>query len=166
VILRPVDPADPAELAAIGALTVQAYTADGFLGGAEDGYAEHLRAAADRARDAELAVAVDEGAGALLGTVTYCRAGTPWAEVSRPGEAEFRMLAVAPEARGRGVGAALAAWCVERARADGCTGVVLSTLTVMHAAHRLYERMGFVRTPERDWWPAPDVQLITYALAL
>ncbi len=166
MILRLVDQADPAELAAVGALTVQAYTADGFLRGAEDGYADHLRAAADRARDAELAVAVDESAGTLLGTVTYCRAGTPWAEVSRPGEAEFRMLAVAPEARGRGAGAALAAWCVDRARDDGCTAVVLSSLTVMHTAHRLYERMGFVRTPERDWWPMPEVRLITYALAL
>ncbi len=166
MILRPVDPADPAELAAVGALTVQAYTADGYLRGAEDGYAEHLRAAADRTRDAELAVAVDENDGTLLGTVTYCLAGTPWAEISRPGEAEFRMLAVAPDARGRGVGAALAEWCVERARADGCTGVVLSTLPVMHTAHRLYERMGFVRTPERDWWPVPEVELITYALPL
>jgi hypothetical protein len=26
--------------------------------------------------------------------------------------------------------------------------------------------MGFVRTPERDWWPVPDLQLITYRLAL
>jgi GNAT superfamily N-acetyltransferase len=166
VILRLADPADPDELVAVGALTVSAYTADGYLGGAEDGYAEHLRAAADRARDAELAVAVDDADGSLLGTVTYCRAGTPWAEVSRPGEAEFRMLAVAPEARGRGVGAALADWCVQRARVDGCTSVVLSTLPEMHPAHRLYERMGFVRTPDQDWWPAPEVQLITYALAL
>jgi GNAT superfamily N-acetyltransferase len=157
---------DPDELAAVGALTVSAYTADGHLRGAEDGYAERLRAAADRARDAELTVAVDEADGTLLGTVTYCRAGTPWAEVSRPGEAEFRMLAVAPQARGRGVGAALAGWCVERARADGCTGVVLSTLTQMNAAHRIYERLGFARTPERDWWPDPEVRLITYALPL
>ena len=166
MILRRADPADPAELAAVGALTVTAYTADGYLRGAEDGYAEHLRAAADRARDAELAVAVEDDSGDLLGTVTYCRAGTPWAEVSRAGEAEFRMLAVAPAARGRGVGAALAAWCVQRARADGCTAVVLSTLPMMHAAHRLYGRMGFVRTPDRDWRPDPEVLLITYALAL
>ena len=166
MILRLADPADADELAAVGALTVAAYAADGYLRGTEDGYAEQLRAAADRAREADLAVAVDETDGVLLGTVTYCRSGTPWAEVSRPGEAEFRMLAVAPEARGRGVGAALTGWCLERARADGCTGVVLSTLPMMHAAHRLYERMGFVRTPDQDWWPVPEVQLITYALAL
>ncbi len=166
MILRLADQADPDELAAVGALTVAAYTADGYLRGAEDGYAEHLRAAGDRAREAELAVAVDETDGSLLGTVTYVRAGTPWAEVSKPGQAEFRMLAVAPEARGRGVGAALTGWCLDRARAEGCTGIVLSTLPMMHAAHRLYERLGFVRTPELDWYPAPDVHLITYALAL
>jgi ribosomal protein S18 acetylase RimI-like enzyme len=165
-MLRLADPADPDELAAVGALTVDAYTADGHLDGDVDGYADHLRAAGDRARDAELAVAVDEGSGAVLGTVTYCRAGTPWAEVSDSGEAEFRMLAVAPTARGRGVGEALATWCVERARADGCQAVVLSTLPTMHAAHRIYRRLGFVRTPERDWFPEPEVPLITYRLEL
>jgi ribosomal protein S18 acetylase RimI-like enzyme len=166
VILRLADPADPDELAAVGALTVTAYTADGYLSGTEDGYAEHLRAAGERARDATLAVVIDEPGGELLGTVTYCVPGTPWAEVSQPGEAEFRMLAVAPGARGRGVGATLTAWCLDRARTEGRTAMVLSTLTVMHTAHRLYERMGFVRTPERDWWPTPEVELITYRLAL
>jgi hypothetical protein len=29
----------------------------------------------------------------------------------------------------------------------------------------MYERMGFVRTPDRDWVPAPGVKLLlTYAL--
>jgi len=166
VILRLADPSDAVEIAVVGALTVDAYLADGYLGGAEDGYAGHLRAAAERARDAELAVAVDEASGAVLGTVTYCRSGTPWAEVSGDGEAEFRMLAVAPTARGQGVGEALATWCIDRARADGCHAVVLSTLPVMHPAHRIYQRLGFVRTPERDWYPQPDIQLITYQLEL
>jgi ribosomal protein S18 acetylase RimI-like enzyme len=166
VILRLAHPTDPDELAAVGALTVAAYLTDGYLDGDADGYAEHLRAAADRARDADLAVAVAEESGEVLGTVTYCRAGTPWAEVSGHGEAEFRMLAVAPTARGRGVGEALATWCVDRARADGCHAVVLSTLPVMHAAHRIYQRLGFVRTPERDWYPEPEVPLITYRLEL
>ena len=166
MILRLADPADPDELAAVGELTLAAYVADGYLDGSTDSYADHLRNAADRAREAELAVMVEEPGGVLVGTVTYCTAGTPWSEVSDPGEAEFRMLAVAPAARGRGVGAALAAWCVERARADGCSAVALSTLPVMDAAHRLYERMGFTRTPDRDWYPRPEVRLITYRLVL
>jgi hypothetical protein len=39
----------------------------------------------------------------------------------------------------------------------------------MHSAHRIYERLGFVRTPERDWNPVPyldDIFLLTYALTL
>ena len=164
VIVRLADLADADELAAVGELTVAAYLADGYLHGTDD-YADQLRAAGDRAREAVLVVAADDSDG-LLGTVTYCAAGTPWAEVSGPGEAEVRMLAVAPEARGRGVGSRLTEWCVDRARRDGCHAVVLSSLGDMHAAHRLYERMGFVRTPDRDWWPIPDLQLITYRLAL
>ena len=32
----------------------------------------------------------------------------------------------------------------------------------MAAAHRLYERLGFGRGPERDWQPLPGVVLITF----
>lgn len=157
-------PAAPAELPAVGELTLAAYVADGYLSAADD-YAGELRAAADRAAGADLAVAVDES-GELLGTVTFALAGTRWAEVSRPGEAEFRMLAVAPQARSRGVGAALARWCVERAREHGATAVAICSMSRMHSAHRIYERMGFVRAPDRDWWPVPEVQLLAYRLDL
>jgi ribosomal protein S18 acetylase RimI-like enzyme len=76
------------------------------------------------------------------------------------------MLAVAPAARGRGIGHALTRWCVDRAREQGCSRVVLSSLDRMHAAHRLYERMGFRRLPERDWFPSPEISLVSYALDL
>jgi hypothetical protein len=39
----------------------------------------------------------------------------------------------------------------------------------MHAAHRIYERLGFTRTPDRDWNPLPDlddITLLTYELTL
>lgn len=157
-------PAEPAELPAVGELTVGAYVADGYLSTADD-YATELRAASDRAAGAELAVAVDESGG-LLGTVTFALAGSEWAEISRPGEAEFRMLAVAPQARGRGVGAALTRWCVDRAGEHGCTAVAICSMVQMRTAHRIYERMGFVRAPDRDWWPTPEVELIAYRLDL
>lgn len=157
-------PAEPRELAAVGDLTLAAYVADGYLS-PEDPYAGELRAADERASQAELAVAVSH-TGALLGTVTFCLPGSALAEISRPGEAEFRMLAVAPEARGRGVGAALAQWCVDRAREQGCTAVALSSLPDMRVAHRIYERMGFARAPERDWRPTPEILLIAYLLEL
>jgi hypothetical protein len=44
--------------------------------------------------------------------------------------------------------------------------VALSTLPEMATAHRMYERMGFERAPDRDWWPNPRVHLIVYLLDL
>jgi GNAT superfamily N-acetyltransferase len=143
-------PADAAELAEIGELTVAAYRADGFV---PDGhpYAVRLADAAGRQRDAELLVAADGGR--LLGTITVVRPGTPYAEISTPGELEFRMLAVRPDARGRGIARLLITAVVDRARADGCVAVVLSSLDRMRNAHRLYQRFGFRRAPERDSAP-------------
>ena len=157
--------AQPEEFLAVGQLTLGAYTADGYLVEDTD-YAAELVGAAHRAAEAELVVAVDPTSHELLGTVTFCLSGSHYAEVSHAGEAEFRMLAVAPEARGRGVCHALARWCVDRAREQGCTAVVLCTLDRMHTAHRLYDRMGFSRLPERDWDPTPDITLLAYGLDL
>ena len=158
-------PAEPDELAAVGDLTVAAYAADGYLIYADD-YADELRDAARRAELATLLVAVDELSGAVLGTATFFLAGTPYAEVSRPGEAEFRMLAVGKEARGQGVGAALVQSCIERARDAGCTALALCSLKQMTPAHRIYERMGFVRAPNRDWEPLPGLTLVAFVLPL
>jgi hypothetical protein len=36
----------------------------------------------------------------------------------------------------------------------------------MTAAHRIYERLGFTRIPERDWSPVPGVDLLAYRLDL
>jgi hypothetical protein len=44
--------------------------------------------------------------------------------------------------------------------------VRLSSQHEMTAAHRLYERLGFVRTPSLDWSPVPGLELITFALLL
>jgi ribosomal protein S18 acetylase RimI-like enzyme len=157
-------PAEESDLPAIGALTVEAYRVDGFLEGTED-YADHLSDAPSRYRDAELLVAVDD-AGTVLGSVTVVLPGTPFAEISRPGELEFRMLAVSQSARGRGVGEALVRAVMDRARAAGAGQVVLSSSDRMRAAHRLYERLGFTRLPERDWTPLPGVRLVAYACGL
>ncbi|MEU6642435.1 GNAT family N-acetyltransferase [Saccharomonospora sp. NPDC046836] len=158
--------ARPAEFAALGELTVAAYQADGLLGhDAGESYAAELRAAAHRAEHAELLVAVADS-GAPIGTVTIVRAGTPYTEIARDGEVEFRMLAVAADARGRGVGAALTQAVLDRARALAARRVVLCSLESMTTAHRLYARLGFRRLPERDWEPVPGVTLLAYSLEL
>lgn len=154
--------ARPGEYAAIGELTVEAYAAGGHL--ADDvGYDASLRDVAGRAASAEVLVAVD-GGDVVLGTVTVAAAGTPKAEVARAGELEFRMLAVSPRAQGRGVGEALTKAVLDLARERRLSRVVLSSRDRMSTAHRLYERLGFVRAPELDWAPHPDVPLWAFAM--
>jgi ribosomal protein S18 acetylase RimI-like enzyme len=158
-----VRPAHTTELGAIGDLTERAYAADGFVD-AEDPYADHLRDAVTRSREAELYVALVEDE--IAGTVTFCPEGSAWGEIAQPGEGEFRMLAVAPEHRRRGVAAALVGVCVERSRELGYDAVVLSSLAVQQPAHRLYESLGFRRVPDRDWSPHDGVDLQAFRLAL
>ena len=149
------------QVADAGALTAEAYLADRLVDATES-YADELRDAERRAREATLLVAVvppGEGDGAsdrddepvVVGTVTLAPYGTSYAEVAEPGELEIRMLAVAPEARRRGVAELLMAAALREAVAIGATRVVLSTLDSMTAAQRLYGRLGFVAVPERDW---------------
>ncbi|MGH3979292.1 MAG: GNAT family N-acetyltransferase [Pseudonocardiaceae bacterium] len=157
-----VRPARPHELAAVGELTLESYVADGLLDRA-DSYAVQLRDAARRSRDAELLVAVD-GSDRLLGTVTVCEPGSPFGEISCEGELEFRMLAVIPEARGRGIGELLARAVLGRATERDVRQVVLSSSVRMTPAHRLYARLGFTRLPERDWHPVPGVELLAFGL--
>ena len=152
--------ARPEDIAAVGEVTVAAY-AD-FTDGETDSYVAHLRDAASRDRDAELWVATPDDSEEILGTVTLTPPGSPWREIARDGEGEFRMLAVAPAARGTGIGSALVDLVLDRFRRDGARAVVMSTLAEMTAAHRIYERAGFVRDPERDWSPLPGVELISY----
>ena len=82
-----------------------------------------------------------------------------------------------PRFHRRGVGGALLAEIVARARAEkGVDAVVLTTMPSMTDAHRMYERAGFVRVPERDWLLAdvvPDLDpadetgpFLVYRLAL
>ena len=151
------------ELAEVGRLTVEAYAADGVIT-ADHPYATHLADAAERHRHAVLLVAEDDGR--LVGTATVVPAASPLVEMCRTGEVELRMLAVVPRARRRGVGERLVRACVEVGRERGLERVILSSGTWMASAHRLYERLGFTRVPDRDWSPRPDVRLVAYELPL
>ena len=156
------------EFDAVGELTGKVYLDDDLLDfGESDEYLHTLRDAATRAAQAELLVAVDPS-GTLLGTVTYVGDGGPFADLAGPGEAEFRMLAVSPEARGRGVGEALVHACVERTRERGLGRIVICSQRHMYAAHRLYGRLGFERAPDRDWNPIEgiDLSLMVFTLTL
>jgi len=158
-----VRPATEEELEAVGTITVEAYTKDGFLEADAD-YVHQLADAAGRAGDAEVWVAVDESG--VLGSVTYCPVGSSYQEVASGSEGEFRMLSVAAAARRRGVAEALVNQCILRSRELEYDAVALCSMEEMATAHRLYRRLGFVRAPERDWTPVPGVFLVAFRLDL
>lgn len=60
------------------------------------------------------------------------------------------------------IGEALTRAVLRRAGELGRARVVLVSLDRMKAAHRLYERIGFARLPERDWAPYPGVLLLAF----
>lgn len=154
-------PVQAREHDAVGALTVEVYRQAGW---SYPDYEPHLRDATSRAQTASVLVAL--AGQRVTGAVTVATRLGPWAEQAVRGEAIVRMLVVAPDQRGAGIGEALVRATVEVARADGCAMVRLSSRPDMTAAHRLYERLGFTRTPSFDWTPHDGVQLLGYALAL
>lgn len=162
VLVRPATSADYPE---IGRISVEAYRADGQL--ADDNPYQHtLRDVAGRAQGNEILVAVDVETQAVLGSVTLPLPGSELIELSKPGELEFRMLAVDPAAQGRGAGTALVRACVARAVERGCSAVVICTRDFAKRAMGMYERLGFVRAPELDWTAIPDVRLLGLRLEL
>ena len=116
------------------------------------------------AEPAPAAQIVADEAGAVVGAVLlYPPADDalpprPWPEV--------RLLAVAPAARGRGIGAALMQECIWRTREAGQPVLSLHTTDFMRVAKAMYERMGFVRAPEIDFTPAPGVVIQGFRLDL
>jgi ribosomal protein S18 acetylase RimI-like enzyme len=166
--------ARPAELTEIGDLRVTAYEAGGFLSDASH-YGETLRTLGNDATGQILVAVGNDGEGGkrhrikthgILGTVMLQLPPHAGHVVRGPDEAEIRALAVAPEARGRGVGRALLRAVADRARACGVRHLLLSTQTTMLAAQHLYTEAGFRRLPERDWDPVPGFTLLAYGVEL
>jgi ribosomal protein S18 acetylase RimI-like enzyme len=128
-------------------------------------YEESLRDVARRAAEADVLVAVN-GCG-LFGCVTFVSdAANPWAEQLEEDEASIRMLAVDPAVQRQGAGRALLDASILRAHELGRGGLFLHSTPWMAAAHRLYGLAGFVRAPERDWLPVPEVALLAFRLDL
>ena len=120
-----------------------------------------------RARDRSERI-VAERAGSIAGSVLLFPPATDaYGAATASGDyPEVRLLAVAPEARGHGIGAALMKECARRARGAGAAALGLHTTDIMRAAVRMYERLGYVRTPEHDFVPAPGILIKGYRLDL
>ena len=131
-----------------------------------EGYRENILATMTDVAPALHLVAEKDGV--ILGSVLMY---PPGAAFSTPDEGpltcpEARLLAVAPEARGQGVGTALMKECIRRARRLGAVCLNLHTTDMMQVAMRMYERMGFVRVPELDFHPHPNITVKAFRLEL
>ncbi|MGY1838017.1 MULTISPECIES: GNAT family N-acetyltransferase [unclassified Modestobacter] len=157
-----IGPARSDEHDRIGRLTADVYTAEGF---ASPEYARQLADVAGRAGRSDLLVARDD-AGLVVGSVALVLTGDFGQVTEADDEAAFRMLVVDPAVRGQGLGEALVQACLDRARAAGKRRMLLATGPQMTTAHRLYDRLGFSRLPERDWSPVPGIELRVYAREL
>lgn len=92
----------------------------------------------------ELVVA--ERGGEVVGTLQL----TVLPGIARQGGKRAQIEAVHVDARfrGKGIGHALLAWAIGRARQEGCRLVQLTTDKSRLEAHRFYERLGFVASHE------------------
>ena len=129
-------------------------------------YRQHILMTLDKEKSAERIVAEHEGT--VIGSVllypsianvySQVRVDVDWPEV--------RLLAVAPRARGQGVGTALMDECEQRARCAGATALGLHTTDMMQAAMRIYEHRGFIRAPELEFYPAEGIHAKGYRRSL
>jgi len=162
--------ARPGDRQAILALTLEAYGEyAGQVPALWERYRENIVATLEDVAPAAQIVAEDES-GALVGAVLLYPAGSalaiPGAAPMRRRWPEVRLLAVAPAARGHGVGALLMRECLRRAAEAGDSALSLHTTEMMRAARRLYQRLGFVREPSLDFHPAPGFTIEGYRLDL
>ncbi|MFC0557589.1 GNAT family N-acetyltransferase [Halalkalibacter alkalisediminis] len=111
---------------------------------------------ADTQDRVELIVA--EVDGMILGSVALFppKADAYEGKVDELEYSEIRLLAVTPEARGKGVARALIMECVERTKAKGYDEIGLHTADFMKSAIKLYGSIGFERLPDHDFEPAND----------
>jgi len=156
------------EREAMRALTLAAYAelASVMAPSAWAGLDAAVRAALETREPAERIVAEREGR--LLGSVMlFPPASDAYGGLAaRAAAPELRLLAVAPEARGLGVGRVLVDECVRRARAMGASELGLHTSESMRAARRIYLSMGFERVPELDFRPEGAELVEGYRLRL
>lgn len=93
-----------------------------------------------------------DDAGTLVG---YCKLRQPsWyadhSDAVRP--IALGQLYTAPARTGQGIGAALMEWALGEARARGCDAIQLSVYSENFGAQRFYERYGFAKIADIDFW--------------
>jgi ribosomal protein S18 acetylase RimI-like enzyme len=163
--------AGPEEYGALGELTVQRFAAlEGFAKpGDQPEYYALLRDVATRLVHPSIRNLVAVGGGRVLGGCTFVGDIAYYSPhgiaAEEPNAAGMRLLAVAPEAGGKGIGRALTEECIRLARELGRQTFVLHSTHAMPAAWHLYTSMGFMRAEDLDFMQG-DVPVLGFRLPL
>jgi len=150
--------AKPNEFSQLGELMVKVYSLlEGFPKPNEiPGYYNLLKNVGELTKQpkVKLFVAVYDqvhidGGLVYFGNIKYYGAGGK--STTNQNAAAFRLLAVDPETRGKGLGKLLINKCIKQAREEGFKHLVIHSTKSMKVAWDMYERMGFNRFPDIDF---------------
>lgn len=104
--------------------------------------------------ETELLVAVSSK-GKIGGAVVYFSDmsfyGSGGSATKEANASGFRLLAVEPAARGRGIGKLLTNECIRKAREKEDLQVIIHTTKAMQTAWAMYEKLGFKRSEDLDF---------------
>lgn len=123
--------------------------ADDFLGATRERFANPLPESyvkafeeIDADKNNELIVAEDDGE--IIGTlqITF----TPSISFQGGKRATVESVRVDEKYRGQGIGKELMLWAINRARAENCFAMQLTTNADRTDAHRFYENLGFTKS--------------------
>jgi GNAT superfamily N-acetyltransferase len=78
----------------------------------------------------------------------YCSGGIGTAEQNAAG---FRLLAVDPSVRGKGIGKLLTNECIRKATDKQLSQVIIHSTKAMQTAWKMYENLGFKRSEDLDF---------------
>lgn len=152
----------PADAKAVDALGVAAFEQFAALYEDWPGFRAKISTMSALAQAGEIIVA--RRGSHIVGAVAYIGPHQPKNDFFPAEWAIMRMLVVSPDARGQGVGRALAEACIERAQRDAARVIGLHTSPIMAVALPMYLRMGFQL--EREAPPIHGVPYGIYAMAL
>ena len=150
--------ANPDEFEEVGKLMVEVYSQlDGFPKPSEQpNYYKMLANVGDFTTkpETELLVAISSqgkiaGAVVYFGDMKYYGSGGTATQEKNAGG--FRLLAVDPSTRGRGIGQLLVNECINKAKNKKLSQVIIHTTMAMQTAWKMYERLGFRRSEDLDF---------------
>lgn len=150
---------DPADALTVNVLALKAF--EQFQNAYNDwpAFKEKIAEMSSLAGVGELLVAeIDKR---IVGAVVYIGPGMPKSDFFRPEWPIMRMLVVLPDARGQGLGRALAEECLRRAKRDKAQVFALHTSEIMRVALPMYLRMGFQKV-----FQAPSIDGVEYGVYL